>query len=141
MLVADATSSAVLQEEAECGTAEAAEREREERERLVAALRAEDMLPGHEGLKSGVLKNGLRYCIFPNKKPAGRFYVNLEINAGSADEVTQFTCFTGTKVQILTRLLSQEEHQRGLAHFLEHALFLGTEKFPSQKDMKQLLRR
>ena len=87
MLVADATSSAVLQEEAECGTAEAAEREREERERLVAALRAEDMLPGHEGLKSGVLKNGLRYCIFPNKKPAGRFYVNLEINAGSADEV------------------------------------------------------
>jgi secreted Zn-dependent insulinase-like peptidase len=56
-------------------------------------------------------------------------------------EHTQFTCFTGTKVQILTRLLSQEEHQRGLAHFLEHALFLGTEKFPSQKDMKQLLRR
>ncbi len=121
MLVADAMSSDVVQEEAECGTAEAGERE--ERDRLVASLRAEDMLPGHEGLKSGVLKNGLRYCffpqqeacgafrfyythtvlllqillhltththrycIFPNKKPAGRFYVNLEINAGSADEV------------------------------------------------------
>ena len=118
MVVADAMSWDVVQEEAECGTAEAAERE--DRERLAAALRAEDMLPGHEGLKSGVLKNGLRSCIFPNKKPAGRFYVNLEINAGSADE---------------------EEHQRGLAHFLEHALFLGTEKFPSQNDMKQLLRR
>ena len=44
----------------------------------------------------------------------------VQVNAGSADE---------------------EEHQRGLAHFLEHALFLGTEKFPTQKDMKQLLRR
>ena len=44
----------------------------------------------------------------------------VQVNAGSADE---------------------EEHQRGLAHFLEHALFLGTEKFPTQKDMKKLLRR
>ena len=79
-----------------------------------------DLLPGHDGLTSGVLPNGLRYCIFPNKKPAGRFYVNLEVNAGSTDE---------------------EAHQRGLAHFLEHALFLGTEKFPTQTDMKRLLRR
>jgi hypothetical protein len=83
-------------------------------------LQVSDVLPGHLGLKSGVLPNGLRYCIFPNKKPAGRFYVNLEVNAGSTDE---------------------EEHQRGLAHFLEHAVFLGTEKFPTQKAMKQLLRR
>ncbi len=75
MVVADAMSWDVVQEEAECGTAEAAERE--DRERLAAALRAEDMLPGHEGLKSGVLKNGLRYCVFPNNKPAGRFCILL----------------------------------------------------------------
>jgi predicted Zn-dependent peptidase len=86
----------------------------------LGTLQVSDVLPGHEGLKSGVLPNGLRYCIFPNKKPADRFYVNLEVNAGSTDE---------------------EEHQRGLAHFLEHAVFLGTEKFPTQKAMKQLLRR
>jgi hypothetical protein len=64
-------SSDVVQEEAECGSAEAGERE--ERERLVASLRAEDMLPGHEGLKSGVLKNGLRYCFFPQKEACGAF--------------------------------------------------------------------
>ena len=79
-----------------------------------------DPLPEHEGLKSGVLANGLRYCILRNKKPEGRFYVNLEVNAGSTDE---------------------EAHERGLAHFLEHALFLGTRKYPTQQDMKKLLRR
>mmetsp|Transcript_20114 Transcript_20114/g.67024 ORF Transcript_20114/g.67024 Transcript_20114/m.67024 type:complete len:87 (-) Transcript_20114:5279-5539(-) len=56
---------------------------------------------------AGVLPNGLRYCIFPNKKPAGRFYVNLEVHAGSVDE---------------------EEEQQGIAHFVEHGLFLGTER-------------
>ena len=46
-------------------------------------LKESDKLPAHDGVTSGVLDNGLRYCIFPNKKPAGRFYVNLEVTAGS----------------------------------------------------------
>mmetsp|Transcript_20105 Transcript_20105/g.66901 ORF Transcript_20105/g.66901 Transcript_20105/m.66901 type:complete len:1016 (-) Transcript_20105:2956-6003(-) len=79
-----------------------------------------ELLPMHEKLRYGVLPNGLRYCIFPNKKPAGRFYVNLEVHAGSVDE---------------------EEEQQGIAHFVEHGLFLGTERFKSQKAMKKLLRR
>lgn len=56
----------------------------------------------------------------PNAKPKGRFYMNLEVHVGSVDE---------------------EEHQQGIAHFVEHALFLGTERFPTQKAMKSLLRR
>jgi len=78
------------------------------------------LLPVHEKLSYGILPNGLRYCIFPNKKPAGRFYVNLEVHAGSVDE---------------------EDDQQGIAHFVEHGLFLGTERFKSQKAMKKLLRR
>jgi len=77
-------------------------------------------LPRHEKLVCGVLDNGFRYCIFPNQKPEGRFYMNLEVHAGSVDE---------------------EDHQQGLAHFLEHSVFLGTEKYPSQQDMKKLFRR
>lgn len=46
-------------------------------------LKESDKLPAHDGVTSGVLDNGLRYCIFPNKKPAGRFYVNLEVTSGA----------------------------------------------------------
>jgi len=77
-------------------------------------------LPQHPKLKTGVLSNGLRYCIMPNPKPKGRFYMNLEVHAGSMDE---------------------EEEQQGIAHFVEHSLFLGTKRFPTQKAMKSLLRR
>ncbi len=32
----------------------------------------------------------------------------------------------------------EEEHERGIAHYLEHIVFLGTEKYPSNKEMKKL---
>jgi hypothetical protein len=84
---------------------------------LKSLFSSDTLLPRHPGLHFGTLENGLRYCIFPNKKPAGRFYANLEVHAGSVDEL---------------------EHQRGLAHYLEHVLFLGTEQYPTSKAMKKL---
>ena len=82
-----------------------------------ALLSSDRLLPRHPGLHFGTLKNGLRFCIFPNSKPAGRFYANLEVHAGSVDEL---------------------EHERGLAHYLEHTLFLGTEQYRTSKAMKKL---
>ena len=50
-----------------------------------------------------------------NKMPRGRFLVNLEVHSGSVDE---------------------DEDEQGIAHFLEHMLFLGTEKFPTPDAMR-----
>ena len=63
---------------------------------------------------------GFRYCIFNNKKPLSRFYANLEVHVGSVDE---------------------EEHERGIAHYLEHMVFLGTEKHSSNAEMKKIFTR
>ena len=84
---------------------------------LKQRISSDNLLPRHPGLHFGTLENGLRYCIFPNKKPSGRFYANLEVHAGSVDEL---------------------EHERGLAHYLEHVLFLGTEEYRTSKAMKKL---
>ncbi len=56
----------------------------------------------------GKLPNGFRYAVMPNKKPEGRVSMHLNIQAGS---------------------LHETEDQQGLAHFLEHMLFNGTEHF------------
>jgi zinc protease len=48
-----------------------------------------------------------RYILMPNKTPKQRFLCNLVVFAGSAHE---------------------KENQQGLAHYLEHCVFLGTEK-------------
>ena len=53
-----------------------------------------------------------------NKMPRGRFLVNLEVHSGSVDE---------------------DEDEQGIAHFLEHMLFLGTEKFPTPDAMRTVL--
>ena len=58
----------------------------------------------------GVLDNGLRYAIMPNPEPPNRVSLRLYVDAGS---------------------LMEEEDQRGLAHFLEHMAFNGTENFPA----------
>jgi zinc protease len=63
-------------------------------------------------VRADTLANGLIYYIRPNTEPANRAELRLVINAGSVQE---------------------EEDQRGLAHFLEHMLFNGTEHFPEQE--------
>jgi len=63
-------------------------------------------------IRSGRLDNGLSYFIRVNSKPENRAALRLAVNAGSVLE---------------------EEHQRGLAHFLEHMAFNGTEHFEKQE--------
>jgi zinc protease len=57
----------------------------------------------------GTLPNGMRYYVRPNGKPAKRAELRLVVKAGSVLE---------------------DEDQRGLAHFVEHMEFEGTQHFP-----------
>jgi zinc protease len=59
----------------------------------------------------GTLPNGLRYYIRANAQPQGRAELRLVVNAGSVLE---------------------DDDQRGLAHFVEHISFNGTQHFPRQ---------
>ena len=67
----------------------------------------------------GLLDNGLRYVIRSNDNPGGRVDMRLVIDAGSVDE---------------------DPDQSGVAHFLEHMLFNGTEEFPENELIATLRR-
>ncbi len=69
----------------------------------------EDILPTDPAIRVGELENGLTYYLRPNTEPHNRAELALVINAGSVLE---------------------DDDQLGLAHFLEHMLFNGTESFP-----------
>ena len=69
----------------------------------------EDPLPLKADLRTGTLPNGLRYYILENSLPADRAYLTLAVNAGS---------------------LQENDDERGLAHFVEHMAFNGTQRFP-----------
>ncbi|MSU23482.1 MAG: insulinase family protein [Opitutus sp.] len=71
------------------------------------AHEASDLKPD-PAAKFGVLENGLRYVIYPNHEPKGRASLRLLVLAGS---------------------LHEEENQRGVAHFLEHMAFNGSDHF------------
>ncbi len=60
----------------------------------------------------GTLSNGIRYYIRHNEEPRDRAQISLVVKAGSVHE---------------------EEHQRGLAHYVEHMAFNGTERFAKQE--------
>lgn len=80
---------------------------------LLARPQAEDIpIPNDPSVLHGVLPNGLSYYVKANKKPEGIAELRLVVSAGSNNE---------------------DEDQRGLAHFLEHMLFNGTEKYPDNK--------
>ena len=68
-----------------------------------------DIVPFMENVRTGYLPSGLRYFILENSKPENRAYLTLAVNAGSVLE---------------------EEDEQGLAHFVEHMAFNGTERFP-----------
>ena len=65
-------------------------------------------IPVDTRLTSGVLDNGMHYFIQKNNKPENRAELRLAINAGS---------------------ILEDEDQLGLAHFVEHMAFNGTENF------------
>lgn len=65
-------------------------------------------LPVDERVTIGQLDNGLKYYIMENEKPEDRAEFRLAVNAGS---------------------ILEDEDQQGLAHFVEHMAFNGTENF------------
>ena len=66
-------------------------------------------LPVDENVRIGTLKNGLTYYIRNNEKPEDKVDLRLVLKAGS---------------------ILETEEQLGLAHFMEHMCFNGTERFP-----------
>ncbi|MCI0413399.1 insulinase family protein [bacterium] len=66
-------------------------------------------LPVDPNVRIGKLENGLEYWIRSHKTPPGKIGMWLHVGSGS---------------------LNEEENQRGLAHFLEHMAFNGTEHYP-----------
>lgn len=71
-----------------------------------------DPVPFDQSIKRGKLENGIQYYIKQNKKPEKRAELRLVIKAGS---------------------ILEDEDQKGLAHFVEHMLFNGTESFPKNE--------
>ena len=71
----------------------------------------EVLLDGPDATR-GKLDNGLSYVIRRNEAPGGRAELRLVVHAGSAQE---------------------DRDQSGVAHFLEHMLFNGTEMYPSNE--------
>ncbi len=73
-----------------------------------ADLALDRPLPVDPAVRSGRLPNGIRYFIRQNSRPANRVSMRLAVNVGS---------------------LQEDPDQRGLAHFIEHMAFNGTENF------------
>lgn len=76
-------------------------------------------LPVDQSFRTGVLKNGMKYFIKKNAKPENRVELRLAVNAGSIDE---------------------DDDQKGLAHFIEHMQFNGTEHFKKNELVNYLER-
>ncbi len=75
------------------------------------------VLPVDPEIVTGTLENGLTYYVRRNLKPENRAELRLVVNAGS---------------------LQEDDDQRGLAHFVEHMAFNGTESFEKQKIVEYL---
>lgn len=71
-----------------------------------------EALPRDPEVKVGVLDNGLTYYLKENDSPGGRAELRLVVDAGSVQE---------------------DPDQSGTAHFLEHMMFNGTERFPKNE--------
>src|SRR5215831_6407145 len=75
----------------------------------VASYALSQQMPVDPEVLVGALPNGLRFYVRNNGKPAREAELRLVVKAGSVLE---------------------DDDQRGLAHYVEHMLFEGTEHFP-----------
>ena len=75
---------------------------------IYAEISPDQVLTPDPEIELGQLDNGLTYYIRPNKYPENEVYLRLVVKAGS---------------------LMEDDDQQGLAHFLEHMAFNGTEKY------------
>ena len=76
---------------------------------LLAGTALAQDLPAHPDLVMGTLDNGMDYILLEHDNPQDRISMYLHIDTGS---------------------LNEEEHQRGIAHYLEHMAFNGGNNFP-----------
>ena len=76
-------------------------------------------LPIDRDYRIGTLDNGLTYLLRANDSPGSSLEIRLLVNAGSAQQI---------------------DGSDGSAHFLEHMLFNGTEKYPGNELTAQLQR-
>jgi len=74
-------------------------------------------LPVDPGVRQGTLDNGLTWYVEENARPESRAELRLVVKAGSVLE---------------------DEDQLGLAHFVEHMAFNGTENFPANSLVEYL---
>ncbi len=74
-------------------------------------------LPLDPQVTQGVLANGLTYLVKRNGRPGSQAQLRLIVHAGS---------------------LNEEPGTEGVAHFLEHMMFNGTERFPDNEIVKVL---
>src|SRR4029453_1401777 len=77
---------------------------------IVAAEEAAAPLPTDPAIRIGTLVNGVTYWVRPHATPSGKITLWMRVDTGS---------------------LNEEDGQEGLAHYLEHMAFKGTEHFPA----------
>lgn len=77
----------------------------------------DELLPVDPKIRMGQLENGLTYYIRQNQEPENRAELRLAVNAGS---------------------LMEDDDQLGIAHFVEHMLFNGTEQFEGDEIVRFL---
>lgn len=70
--------------------------------------KGQEVLPLDPAVHTGTLENGLTWYVKENSEPENRISLRLLVNAGS---------------------LQERDNQQGLAHFVEHMCFNGTENF------------
>src|SRR5262245_31210386 len=75
-------------------------------------LALDQAIPIETQITVGKLQNGLRYYVRANRKPEKRAELRLVVKAGSVLE---------------------DDDQQGLAHFVEHMAFNGTQHFPKNE--------
>ena len=88
------------------------------REQMEAMLSQMPKLPSTDLVRVGHLDNGLTYYIRHNELPKGRAEFYLATNVGAIQE--------------------KQPEQDGLAHFLEHMCFNGTQNFPGKSILNYL---
>ena len=84
---------------------------------VLSFAQAPSNLPIDPKVRIGVLDNGLTYYIVKNQEPVGQAEFFIMQKVGS---------------------ILEEDSQRGLAHFLEHMAFNGTENFPGNSVISYL---
>lgn len=76
------------------------------------AEEVDDFIVNDPEVRRGILPNGLQYLIRANSRPQGMAELRLVLKVGS---------------------ILEDDDQLGLAHFVEHMLFNGTERFPANE--------